>query len=66
MEKERLTIVGGKDVEETAGPTAVVFGRERGIEGRFMCLRLAGWSPPVGEGPGLARVVKVDIGVRGE
>jgi hypothetical protein len=63
----RMRILGGLDKKDTAGPTAVAFGR--GVEDQN-CIYVTtngGLINPVGdEGPGEAVIVKVNVGVKGE
>ncbi|KAF4625006.1 hypothetical protein G7Y89_g13162 [Cudoniella acicularis] len=62
----REVVVGGKDLEETAGPTAVAFGRTEIDRKSIYVTTTGGLIVAVGEGPGLARVVRVDVGIQGE
>jgi hypothetical protein len=61
------TVLGGADVEETAGPTAAAFGRTKTDSESLYVTTTGGLVVPVGQGgPGVARVVRVDVGVKGE
>jgi hypothetical protein len=62
----RVTIVGGEDVALTQGPTGVAFGRTEGDKTSVYITTTGGLVVPVGEGPGVARVVRVNVGVQGE
>lgn len=63
---EKATILGGEGIAETAGPTAVAFGRTDGDRGSIYVTTTGGIVRAVGDGLGLARVVRADVGVRGE
>ncbi|PQE17980.1 Quino amine dehydrogenase beta chain protein [Rutstroemia sp. NJR-2017a BVV2] len=67
QEDGRVRIMGGLDKKDTAGPTAVAFGR--GVEDQN-CIYVTtngGLINPIGnEGPGEAVIVRIDIGVKGE
>lgn len=62
---ERLIIAGSLETAETAGPTAVAFGRTAKDDKSLYVVTTGGLINPVGEFPGLARVLRVDIGVKG-
>jgi hypothetical protein len=66
MTGERVRILGGLEIAETAGPTAVAFGRTVGDERSIYVTTTGGLVNPVGDGPGLAHIVRADVGVRGE
>lgn len=66
QESERLIIAGSRTQAETAGPTAVAFGRTKKDDHFLYIVTTGGLVLPIGDGPGPARVLKVDIGVRGE
>ena len=62
---ERTTILGGEEKEETAGPTAVTFGRgEEGMKALYV-VTTGGIVNPVNGKVELARVVRVDVAVKG-
>jgi hypothetical protein len=63
---EKATVLGGEGVAETAGPTAVAFGRVEGDRKSIYVTTTGGIVKAVGEGPGIAKVVRGDVGVRGE
>jgi len=63
---EKATMVGGEGIAETAGPTAVAFGRTDGDRQSIYITTTGGIVQPVGGELGLARVVRADVGVRGE
>ncbi|PQE10454.1 Quino amine dehydrogenase beta chain protein [Rutstroemia sp. NJR-2017a BBW] len=67
QEYGRVRIMGGLDKKDTAGPTAVAFGR--GVEDRN-CIYVTtngGLINPIGnEGPGEAVIVRINVGVKGE
>ena len=65
-ESERLIILGNKEQAETAGPTAVAFGRTERDSTALYVVTTGGLIVPVGDGPGPARVLRVDIGVSRE
>jgi hypothetical protein len=65
-EVERLIVLGGTEMVETAGPTAVAFGRGKGKRRAMYVVTTGGLIRPVGDGPGVARVLRVDVGVEGE
>ena len=62
----RLRVVGGADVAETAGPTALAFGRTENDRSSLYITTTGGLVVPVGDGPGLARIVRADVGARGD
>lgn len=59
----RMRILGGLDVVETAGPTAVTFERMERDRSCNYVTTTGGLVSPVGEWPGIARVVRGDVGV---
>lgn len=63
---EKVTIIGGEGIKETAGPTAVAFGRGEGDRRSVYVTTTGGIVKAVGEGVGVARVVRALVGVRGE
>ena len=65
-ESERLIVLGSKEQAATAGPTAVAFGRTERDSKALYVVTTGGLIVPVGDGPGPARVLRVDVGVRGE
>lgn len=66
LESERLVVAGSRSQAETAGPTAVAFGRTNKDRQVLYVVTTGGLIAPVGDGPGPGRVFKVDVGVRGE
>lgn len=62
----RVAILGGENVAETAGPTAVAFGRMQEDMESIYVTTTGGMVKPVGGVLVEARVVRVDVGVRGE
>lgn len=65
-ETERQVVVGSRELAETSGPTAVAFGKVKEDRTGTYVVTTGGLIQPVGDGPGLARVLRVDIGVKGE
>ncbi|TVY34009.1 hypothetical protein LSUB1_G007148 [Lachnellula subtilissima] len=61
---EKATIIGGEGIQETAGPTAVAFGRGEGDRAYIYVTTTGGIVRAVGEGVGFARVVRAVVGVR--
>jgi hypothetical protein len=66
MTAERFIVAGGWESAETAGPTAVAFGRTEKDNSSIYVVTTGGLINPVGAGPGPARVFRVDVGVKGE
>lgn len=64
MVAERFVVVGGLEAAETAGPTAVAFGRTGKDAKSIYVVTTGGLINPIGLGPGLARLFRVDVGVR--
>jgi hypothetical protein len=64
-ELERTTILGGEEKEETAGPTAVAFGRGEEDREALYVVTTGGIINPVNGKVELARVVRVDVAVKG-
>ena len=64
--EDRMTILGGADIAETAGPTAVAFGRTVKDENCIYAVTTGGILRPVDGVLGEARIVRVDVGVRRE
>ncbi len=65
-EVERLRVMGGSGLAKTAGPTAAAFGRTAVDRGSLYVTTDGGFVAPVGDGPGLARVIQVEVGIEGE
>lgn len=65
-ESKTLTILGGAEVAESAGPTAVAFGRGEGEEKLLYVVTNGGIVAPVGGEVVHAKVIQVDVGVEGE
>ncbi|TGO58679.1 hypothetical protein BCON_0052g00230 [Botryotinia convoluta] len=64
---ERLKILGGLDKKETAGPTALAFGRGESDSDCIYVVTCGGVVNPIGDnGLGQALIAKVRVGVRGE
>lgn len=63
---KRLTIVGGKEQAETAGPTAAAFGRTARDRSGLYVTTDGGIVQPVGGEIGLGRIIRVDVGIDGE
>ncbi|KAK5045222.1 hypothetical protein LTR84_009555 [Exophiala bonariae] len=63
--EDRFIVAGGFECTETAGPTAVAFGRTSGDEQSLYVVTTGGLLAPIGEAPGPARVLRVDVGVKG-
>jgi hypothetical protein len=63
---ERVRILRGLNVAEAAGPTAVAFGRGGADNRSIYVTTTGGLVSPVGNGPGLAHIVKADIGIMGD
>jgi hypothetical protein len=66
MTAERFIVAGSGESAETAGPTAVAFGRTEKDNKSIYVVTTGGLLNPVGTGPGPARVFRVDVGVKGE
>ena len=66
QELKSLRIVGGIDIGETAGPTAAAFGRTVGDRRSLYVTTDGGLVAPLGDGPGPARVIRVEVGIAGE
>ncbi|KAM3083990.1 hypothetical protein ACMFMG_001904 [Clarireedia jacksonii] len=67
QEDSRVRILGGLDKKDTAGPTAVAFGRRAEDKNCIYVTTNGGMINPVGnEGPGEAAIVRVNVGVKGE
>jgi hypothetical protein len=66
QESERLIIAGTQTQPEAAGITAVAFGRSENDSKALYAVTTGGIIAPVGDGPGLARVLRLDAGVKGE
>ncbi|KAA8577082.1 hypothetical protein EYC84_007090 [Monilinia fructicola] len=65
--EERIRILGGLDQKETAGPTALAFGRTMDDKDCIYVTTNGGLVNPIGEdGPGEAVIVKVRVGLKGE
>lgn len=65
-ESERLIVLGNKEQAETAGPTAVAFGRTKRDSKALYVVTTGGLIVPLGDGPGPARVLRADVGVNGD
>ena len=65
-ELESLRVMGGTGEVETAGPTAAAFGRTVTDRRSLYVTTEGGIVAPIGDGPGLARVIRVEIGIEGE
>ncbi|TEY77490.1 hypothetical protein BOTCAL_0054g00190 [Botryotinia calthae] len=67
QKEERLKILGGLDKKETAGPTALAFGRGDNDSDCIYVVTCGGVVNSIGDnGPGQALIAKVCVGVRGE
>lgn len=64
--KDRKRVVGDRDIAESAGPTSAAFGRTESDDRILYVPTTGGLIRPVGDAPGLARILKVDTGIRGE
>ena len=64
---QRERVAGAEDDEELTGATALAFGRREGERGRMYVTTTGGLVTPTKgkDGPGEARVVRVDVGVAG-
>ena len=64
---QRERVAGAEDDEELTGATALAFGRREGDRGRMYVTTTGGLVTPTKgkDGPGEARVVRVDVGVAG-
>jgi sugar lactone lactonase YvrE len=63
---ERFTVAGSRESAETAGPTAVAFGRTQKDEKSIYVVTTGGLITAAGDGPGPAREFRVDIGIKGD
>ena len=59
-------MAGNKDSPETAGPTAAAFGRTEKDEKSLYVTATGDLINPVGKSPSSARVIRIDIGLKGE
>lgn len=66
LESERLIIAGTQTQPDAAGITAVAFGRNQDDGKALYAVTTGGLINPIGDGPGLARVLRVEVGVQGE
>jgi hypothetical protein len=66
MASERFIVAGNRKSPETAGPTAVAFGRTDKDNKSIYVVTTGGLIKHIGAGPGPARVFRVDVGVKGE
>ncbi|KAI9650427.1 hypothetical protein NHQ30_000441 [Ciborinia camelliae] len=65
--EERIRILGGLNQKETAGPTALAFGRGENDTDCIYVITNGGLVKSIGEdGPGEAVIARVRVGVRGE